>query len=328
MRKLNVAFRVDASAIIGTGHVMRCLTLANQLRRDNVAVTFFCRQLSGDLTDLIAGQGFPVCRLPAPAANSERNIWRWYLENWQADARETLALLKKNNLRPDVMVVDHYGLDKKWESLLRERAESIMVIDDLANRRHQCDLLLDQNDYCEQEKRYDGLIPVSCKTLLGPDYSLLRDEFIHTSRRQRDGTIKRVLVSFGGADPQNETLKVLKVLARFKALRVDVVVGGSHPYKEVIRRFYARHPRFYVHVQTSDMAHLINSADLAIGAGGTSLWEGALWACRRSSSRSRAIKSRWPRPQHCAGLLFIWEKAAMSRRHDWRARSAGCWPIR
>lgn len=277
-RSVRVVFRTDASVQIGTGHVMRCLTLADELRGHGADVSFVCRDLPGNLFALIRSQGFGLEILPAPDAAES---WgedavehaRWLGVPWQRDATETRTLLAHT----DWLVVDHYALDARWEQSLRPYVQRIMVIDDLADRRHDCDLLLDQNLHADPERRYDQLVPEHCCKLLGPHYALLRPEFAEARRhlRSRDGTVRRILVSFGGTDPTNETMKALDAIAMLQRpdLTVDVVVGASNPKQASIRARCEAMSGVAFHRQVDTMAALMAKADLAIGAGGGTSWE-------------------------------------------------------
>jgi UDP-2,4-diacetamido-2,4,6-trideoxy-beta-L-altropyranose hydrolase len=233
MRGHNIVFRTDASVEIGSGHLMRCLTLADQLRGDGTEVAFICRDLPGGMFDLLDARGYRNARLDL-AATSPR------LQH--DDARATIEALAQ--LFPggvDWLVVDQYELDAEWERLLRPLSRKLMVIDDLANRSHDCDLLLDQNYYRDLDSRYQGLVPEQCVTLLGPGYVLLRPEFTLARQRlrARDGIVRRILVFFGGSDPTNETEKVmaaLRLLGR-PDIDVDVVVGLANPSGTLFTRY-------------------------------------------------------------------------------------------
>lgn len=263
---MNVLIRADASVAIGTGHVMRCLTLAQALREKGVSVTFLCRELPGNLNSHIEQQGFHVHRIALDDS-----------ADWNADARQAQAVVTASGNQPDWIVTDHYGLDARWESALRPFTRRIMVIDDLADRSHDCDLLLDQNSYAGQETAYSRLIPSHAIQLLGPQYALLRKEFAQAraTLQPRNGSVKRILVFFGGSDPSNETEKALAALAApdFAEIALDVVVGASNPQREKIRGLCASRANTTFHCQASNMAELMAHADLSIGAGGTTSWE-------------------------------------------------------
>jgi len=280
MPTMTIIFRTDASQQIGSGHVMRCLTLADELRQRGAEVLFVCREHPGHLISLVEGKGYPVIRLrPADVEYtvSPEDVAHaaWLGVSWQQDAADTITALGET--QPQWLVVDCYALDYRWEKTLRPYVGKIMVIDDLADRPHECELLLDQNLYQSMETRYENLVPGNCQKLLGPSYALLRPEFAAARKnlRRRNGHVRRVLVFFGGVDPTNETEKALQVLAGIadRQFNVDVVVGGGNLHKEQIQNFCAAHDGFHYHCQVDNMAELMAAADLAIGAGGTATWE-------------------------------------------------------
>lgn len=271
--------RADASVQIGTGHIMRCLTLALDLIKQGMEVFFICRDLPGNMVDYIRNKGYQALLLIPPEIKADDNHFQWLIENWLKDAEETKQLILQNKKEADqvLLVVDHYAFDKKWEQILRPWVNEIRVIDDLANRVHDCDLLLDQNYYQDMEKRYLGLVPPGCQLLLGPKYALLRPEFyeVKVNLRQRDGEVRRILVFFGGSDPTNETTKALEAIRILNNpdIAIDVVVGASNPQKNHIQRLCKSLPRANYYCQVDNMAMLMAEADLAIGGGGTATWE-------------------------------------------------------
>lgn len=269
---MDTFIRVDSSVEIGIGHAMRCLTLANRLKKDGHQVAFISRGAEGDCITLIEQQGFVVYTLP-PCDDS---LWNFVAEYWEKDAYETIEILKQYNV--EKLIIDHYSIDIKWEQLIRPFVKSIMVIDDLANRKHDCDILLDQNFYLGMETRYEGLVPSSAKMLLGPSYALLRDEFIEAKKHKKpfNGKIERLFIFFGGSDPTNETEKVLlaikPIIEQYK-LVVDVVVGNSNPNKSKIKQICYGIDNAHYHCQVSNIAELMAQADLAIGSGGANILE-------------------------------------------------------
>jgi UDP-2,4-diacetamido-2,4,6-trideoxy-beta-L-altropyranose hydrolase len=203
---MNVVFRTDASTALGSGHVTRCLTLAETLRAHGARVCFVCRSGEGDLSDSIAARGFIVLRLAVAASDeSERSASCAPLgAGWQEDATQTQAAIHAAGEEPDWLVVDHYALDRRWELVLRSLSRRIMVIDDLADRPHDCDLLLDQNFDNPLHARYTRLLPADARTLLGAQFALVRPEFARhrpSALARRSGQLRRVLVSMGGTDP-------------------------------------------------------------------------------------------------------------------------------
>jgi UDP-2,4-diacetamido-2,4,6-trideoxy-beta-L-altropyranose hydrolase len=281
---MNIFFRVDASLKIGTGHVMRSLTLAKMLRERGAYCRFICRKYPGNLFKQIQQSGFEVFALPivehfrpCDQASDESVLAQhpWLSSNWQADAAQTIKALK--GLQADWLVVDHYALDRRWESKLRFHCRWLMVIDDLADRPHECDILLDQSYYSEQNQRYQGLLPTMCKPLLGPSYVLLRAEFekVRQGLRKRDGIVKRIFVFFGGSDSKNQTQKVMMALMKMnlQEISIDIIVGHSNPLRHELKMLCKKLPSATYHYSVSNMAELIANADLGIGAGGTTTWE-------------------------------------------------------
>lgn len=263
---MKVAFRADASTTIGTGHLMRCLTLADALTRRGAECHFICRQDPGHLLELVAAQGHQVHALPAASGAADRE--------WPADAAQTGRLLR--DLRPDWLIVDHYRLDWEWERQIGALAGALLAIDDLG-RRHRCQLLLDQNFGNPVHERYRESLDVGTELLLGPAFALLRPQFAAlrpVALARREGVLTRVLVSMGGSDPGNETGKVLSALLDCgQGLKVDVVIGASNPHAQAIAVACRKLPNASLHVQTPRMAELMVAADCAIGAGGSTTWE-------------------------------------------------------
>lgn len=279
---MRIFFRVDSSTQMGTGHLMRCLTLAHELKGAGVEISFICRDLPGNLCSLIAKKNYELFLLPKiedlRGLDRKENIYSaWLGADWQLDAKQSIQILRKEKQGVDWLVVDHYALDVKWEKEMRSYVKKIMVIDDLADRFHDCDLLLDQNLCQNMNVRYQNLVPQQCQLFLGPQYALLRSEFTQMKKklRKRDGFIKRILIFFGGSDLTNETTKALKAVLRLRKdnIQIDVVVGKSNPYKEQIKNFCSDHSNINYYCQISNMAQLMNDADLAIGAGGSTTWE-------------------------------------------------------
>ena len=255
---MRAAFRADASAEIGSGHIMRCCTLAGALRRRGVESLFLCRAGPGHPGEWLAERGFAAYSLPADLTPAE-------------DAAACAVALRPG---VDFLVVDHYSLDQRWERAMQGSARIRMAIDDLANRAHDCDLLLDQNLAPRAESRYAELVSSTCTQLLGPTYALLRDEFHAPAAAPRlRESVHRVLVSFGGSAPDNLTEQVLREIENIP-LAADVVIGNAHSHRsEIERRCRASAGRWTLHVQTSRMAELMARADLALGAGGSTHWE-------------------------------------------------------
>lgn len=271
------AVRVDSSEVIGSGHLMRCLTLAERMREDGWEVHFICRDLPGNLSALVEAQGFFLHLLPRHRHDVSLTGYAvWLTVSQEVDAAETSEVLQGI---PSVgrLIVDSYALDSEWERRLRPSTREIFVIDDLANRPHDCDILLDQNFYRDMEKRYLDLVPPACQLLLGPRHALLRQEFYKARQtlRRRDGKLRRILVFYGGSDQTCETEKAVAALLQLAlpGIEADVVVGGGNARQEHIRSLCEAHDFLHYHLQVSNMAELMARADLALGAGGTTTWE-------------------------------------------------------
>ena len=278
---MDVFIRVDASFEIGQGHVMRCLTLASSLKEQGLTSTFICREHPGNLCDFIEGHGYAVNRLPATklslSSDEEAHHNSWLGTTWIEDAAQTTSVIAKASGFPKWLVVDHYALDVLWESSLRAIIKRIMVIDDLADRPHDADLLLDQNLFLDMGGRYKDLVKVNCTQLLGPNYALLRQEFMDAriNLRWRDGFIRRILIFFGGSDPTDETSKALDAIAflNMPNVAIDIVVGATNPRKEYLAKRCAGLPNVLIHNQVNYMGALMANADLSLGAGGSATWE-------------------------------------------------------
>ncbi|RTE07935.1 UDP-2,4-diacetamido-2,4,6-trideoxy-beta-L-altropyranose hydrolase [Paenibacillus whitsoniae] len=260
---MHVFVRVDGSTAIGTGHIMRCVLLAEMLVQAGASVSFIMRMGRGHLGDWVAQKGFQVFMLGEEVFTQSE------------DADKVIDIISEIG-SDGWMIVDHYGLDEQWEQRIGPYVKHIAVIDDLADRRHQCELLLDQNYTTNLEQRYHSLVPADCRLLLGPSYLLLRPEFLSMRKhmRKRKGSIKRILVFFGGSDPTNETMKVLNALeaSQISGLYVDVVVGTANPVRVEIEEQCAR-SNYHYHCQIDYLSSLMNEADLSFGAGGVTMWE-------------------------------------------------------
>ena len=285
MIKINkIIIRTDASLKIGSGHVMRCLTLAVALRDLEAEVQFVCRKHAGNLIELIRRKNFIVHELPVSgdlffSAVSENNS-KHKPENWldtsqEQDVAETINAIKE--IHPDWLIADHYSLGQIWETKLRPHVRKIMVIDDLANRPHDCDLLLDQNYVKDGTTRYEGLVPQSCTKLLGLQYVLLRSEFAEFKKQlaPKSGNVQRVFLFFGGSDPDNLTCRALEALSdpRLIYLNVDVVIGESNRNRGSVEKLVSKRKNTQFYIQINNIAQLMGMADLALGAGGSTTWE-------------------------------------------------------
>lgn len=280
---MKFVFRTDASSKIGTGHMMRCLTLAKKLRDIGKDCKFICRDNGGNFIEKILQEKFDVISLNSSIQkkmNRAKNFYEpdhydWLGVNWEEDAQQTINALGKDII--DWLVIDHYALNNQWEKTLRPYTKKIMVIDDLGDRKHECDLLLDQN-LGSSEERYKKLIPQKCKRLFGPKFALLNP--IYSSSRakmkNRKGDIKRVLIYFGWG---KETIKILEnVINLFsepelKNIYIDIVVSSDHSDFVKIKKKIAGRNKLNIYSNLTNLVDLMKSSDLSIGAGGSTTWE-------------------------------------------------------
>jgi len=288
---MHIAFRADASLQIGTGHVMRCLTLADALAARGAKCQFLCRAHEGDLIDFIRSKGYVAYALPMvpavdatsnePAPNSSSTDIahsRWLGSTQAEDAEACAPILAVQ--RPDWLIVDHYALDAHWEHALAPHYRQLMVIDDLADRPHACDLLLDQT-FGRDAADYRPLVPAHCKLLCGSKYALLRPEFSalrpYSLQRREQPALRKLMITMGGVDKDNVTGQVLQALRTCSLpadCRITVVMGATAPWLDEVRtQAQGMSWPTRVLVGVSNMAQLMADSDLAIGAAGATSWE-------------------------------------------------------
>lgn len=279
---MKVALRADASILMGNGHVMRCLTLADSLKQSGAECHFLCREHPGHLIELIRDKGYSVHTLPYEQLGSvEQNgstHAAWLGSTQKEDAQFCQPILQA--LKPDWLVVDHYSLDASWEGEMRFLCGRLMIIDDLADRTHQCDVLLDQN-LGRQSIDYAELVPRECSIMIGPKFALLRPEFPalreYSLNRRVQPKLQNILITMGGVDQHNAAGRVLSALKQCRlpdCLRISVVLGPKAPWLKPVQAIAANMPwNTEVIVNASDMAQRMADCDLAIGAAGSTSWE-------------------------------------------------------
>lgn len=278
---MNVLIRVDQSELIGSGHYQRCLSLAVALSQAGASVTFVARHLNQIFQSLSLRHGFDLVMLPRRqpepaqvALSDDYSSWLGVSEELDADdCRVALAGQKY-----DAIVVDHYALGQTWERKMRDHGETLVVIDDLVNRGHDCDLLIDQT-YGRCASEYAHLVPRWCKVLAGVEYALLRDEFkfhrIKSLVRKRRFEGGRLLISLGGIDRDNITERLLSEGRSWIAaanLEVTVILGAGAPHASSVKEVCEKYKMTFLHNNT-DMARVATNHDFCIGAAGSSTWE-------------------------------------------------------
>lgn len=266
---------------------MRCLTLADALQEAGAQCHFICREHPGNLIELIRQRGFLVKVLPLTVESvvtpeqrveTQPNYVTWLGSDWNTDAEQTKVGVGETAV--EWLIVDHYALDTRWEQMLRPVCRHLMVIDDLANRAHDCDLLLDQN-LGRVERDYDQFVPKACTVLVGPHYALLRPEFAAlrdvSLRRRTIPQFKHLLITMGGVDQADATSKVLAALYECPLpadLNITVAMGQHVPWLEKVKNLSAKMPvPTEVKCNVDNMAQLMTDSDLAIGAAGSTSWE-------------------------------------------------------
>ena len=280
---MNFVFRVDGSLQIGAGHISRCLTLAKALKKRGANCKFICRDHKNSLVKKIKNENFPVVKLvnhkKIKSTQNIKNInlkYRgWIGSSWKKDANQTINALNKEKI--DWLIVDHYGIDELWEKKLQPHVKNIMVIDDLANRNHFCNLLLDQNLVANFKTRYNNLLPRHCTTLLGPRFALLQEDYknLHSIASSRIGPTKHILVYFGSTIQNNLAKLTLSAFLKLnrKDITLDIVISSKSSQKKKIKKFLKKNKHVKIHTDLTSLAPLMLKADLAIGACGVTSWE-------------------------------------------------------
>jgi UDP-2,4-diacetamido-2,4,6-trideoxy-beta-L-altropyranose hydrolase len=253
-----MVIRADASQAIGTGHVVRTLTLGRELVARGWRLTLAARRLPDGLRETVAGAGIAVFDLP---------------DDMPTDAEPDY--LARHHPAPDIVLTDHYGIAAPWHRAARGWAARVATIDDLADSQHDVDLLLNQN-LGASAGRYAALVPAGCRLLLGPGFALVDPSFALAralrGRTPRDGSIRRLFVFMSGTDPGNTTHLAASAAAAL-GRPVDVVVGAAYPHLAALRTWASDHPHVAIHVNTPRVAELMAAADLGIGAPSSASWE-------------------------------------------------------
>jgi UDP-2,4-diacetamido-2,4,6-trideoxy-beta-L-altropyranose hydrolase len=281
---MNVVFRVDSSMQLGTGHVMRCLALANKIKQEGGTATFICRNHDGHICSTIKEQGhsviiFPLARLDIELLTTNSSYIETLGSSIEDDAVETIDAINGN--QPDWLIVDHYDIDSIWHIKLRSCVNNIFVIDDIAGKKIDCDLLLNQNLGC-QENIYDGIMSDGYEFLLGTKYTLLRPEFNKLRndafvKREKLTDVKNILITFGGLDVENYSGVIVDELNEIEfgiPIEVNVVLGKHAPhYQSLLSKASSYKNTVNIFSNVTNMAELMLNADVSFGAAGSTSWE-------------------------------------------------------
>lgn len=275
-----IVFRVDSGNHVGIGHVSRSLTLAEELSKNNYQISFITKNHSGYGHDMIA-EKFKVFVIEGGVNRaleaSERNDYKaWAGSTPEDDLKRTNKCLEEIK-DVDLLILDSYSLDAAYEKELATK--KVMVIDDLFNRKHFCDLILNQNITATDDS-YKTLSEKSgTKFLMGPKYALLREEF-KTLRLEVDQSkftreTKKIMVFFGGKDVGGDTLKLVQSLDvdNYEKYNFHFLMDNAHKDYPAVMNILKNKPNVVVSGLSGDFAHQMKEADLFIGAGGATAWE-------------------------------------------------------
>ena len=277
---MKIAFRVDSSAEIGIGHLIRCRSLAIHLKEVGHHVVFVSRDHKGNSNNLIKIENFKLYELKR--SNSKNfnftNIYqKWLGISQLLDAKQTIQTLE--NLNIDWIIVDHYGISKQWHKEVKKNIKKIIVIDDLASKQYACDAIINQNYNLDYKKLYKNRLHSNTQKFLGPRYSLIDPEYIKYQRKnnKKNREISNVFIYFGGEDNYKLTIKTIKALKdeRLSYLKLHIVLPQKIDKK--LMNYYLNLPlknkNIFIYHQQRTLALIISKCDIAIGAGGSTLWE-------------------------------------------------------
>jgi UDP-2,4-diacetamido-2,4,6-trideoxy-beta-L-altropyranose hydrolase len=280
---IKVLFRVDSSANLGCGHMVRCIALAEQLASLNVICTFACRELPGDEANhLIAGQ-FRLIRLAAPQSWQEfnRNDFRSWAQNdpvW--DVKNTLSRFAGEQF--SWVIIDHYAWQAEEHIQLRQLGKKILVIDDLCNRNIDADIVVDSGENSEQDYRRLCLTK-NARLLLGRQFLPLRKAYadLRLLAKPKNKVVKRILVACGATDPENYSARLLAILSDMpivENLQVDCALMPKAPFLKEIEQLCSQYDNFSLHINPN-MAELVDRCDMALGTAASGCWERCVLGC-------------------------------------------------
>lgn len=282
----SILFRVDSSPDIGIGHIIRCLSLADSLKRKGVNSQFICRSHIGSLHRLISDKGYKVHLLPGQNTTiiADTNDTPTKYETWLGtspcnDAHETIDIILKLPEQVDTLCLDHYGINQEWCELIRPYAKRLLAIDDLANRFLDCDWILNQSPQAIPSD-YHCLTPKQCLKLVGAQFALVNSDIYafrtaSLARKKRD-KVSTALIAFGGGDPDNYSEKSA-LIARNLGYNALIIATEAFPYLSQLEQLSRSDNKVELHINISptQVGKLISDSDIAFGAAGG----GALERC-------------------------------------------------
>lgn len=299
---------------------MRCLALAKQFGAEH-DIWFLSRNVSIALASLVARANISLLPVNDGANQTEENgvdaATEQCIAQEKREASVCLHALDNQGIRfIDILVVDHYGLSTTFCSKMRIKTKTILVIDDLANRHQDCNLLLNQNCFDDIDTRYQGLVPSHCTRLLGPKFAILRDEFYENSDVKR--LQNHLVVCFGGSDPLNLTERIVDILIslKTKGITADIVVGSGYGQAEQLQKKLSKFHNMTLHINCPNIAELMRSGSLMIGAGGSMHWERAhsgIPGLIITLAENQKETTQWLHQRNCC--LWIGDATEIDDRH-------------
>tara|TARA_B100000965_G_scaffold28469_1_gene21092 strand:- start:10253 stop:11323 length:1071 start_codon:yes stop_codon:yes gene_type:complete len=268
---VRISFRTDSSNLIGSGHVIRCLKLAKELKSRGHEIFFISRDHEGNLIDLIE-ENFQVYKLSL----SDKNLYRedddyqnWLGEESSQDMHQTIEIIKE--LKIDVLVVDHYGISSDWELGIKKEVQKLVVIDDIWTKDHCCDVLINHN-YTDRKNNYSSSLYKDTKLLLGPKFAIIDEEYKKLADQKHfdKDKLENILIYFGNSDLYNLTKIVLKILLKpkFKKFEKNFVVSSSNSYLDNLLDLAKKDKKLNVFFDLPNLVNIMNKSDICIGAGG------------------------------------------------------------
>ena len=268
---MKIVFRVDSSNLIGAGHTIRCLVIAEEMKDRGIETYFICKSNLLPLKKQITSSGHEIFEISSPKLS---NL------DWKKDAEETLKVIK--SISPEMLIVDHYSLEKRWQKSVKEKLGKLIVIDDLPGRKLFCDILIDQN-LGRKSEHYLPYIEGNPKLLMGTEFALVREEFsinrkMTLQKRKRFDGINNILISLGGVGTIDSYSRILETLSNVKwknLPEIDITLGFTKQEKLVLENFCKKNKLLKVnfHSNSMDIYKKMIKADLCIGYAGSSSWE-------------------------------------------------------
>lgn len=274
-----IIFRVDSGRHIGSGHVYRCLSIADSLKK-NFNIVFVCRDFINNANNEIKRCGFEVSSLNCDNSSSEdilpENYSTWLGVSSKQDAEDTIDAI--NNIRKPIswLVVDHYALNCDWETVISKYVSNIFVIDNLANRKHCAAALLDFSPGFDHKKRYQSLVPKACKTFFGVDYLQIGENFFG-QKKEPVAAVKKILIFLGSMDFYDDVSKVVESCLKVKDI-CFAILPGKHTDLVSLNKKIKGLDNFQIMNKVTDMSTLYAKADLCIGTNGVSGFERGVMA--------------------------------------------------